>query len=85
METPRDAHPIANGYLFIMNYGTRSDWSRNILAAGSAKLRIEGTEIALDTPRLVDKAEAYALLPSDFKAPPDWVGVAECLQMNVAA
>lgn len=83
-ETPLDAHPVENGYLFIMNYGTRSDWCRNILAAGTATLRVDGTELALIAPRLVDKAEAYQLLPSGFKAPPDWVGVEECLRMDIA-
>jgi deazaflavin-dependent oxidoreductase (nitroreductase family) len=84
-ETPLDAHPIDGGYLFIMNYGSRSDWCRNILAAGSATLRLEGKEIVLNTPRVVAKAEAYELLPGDFKGPPDWVGVEECLRMNLAA
>ena len=84
-ETPLDAHPIENGYLFILNYGTRSDWCRNILAAGSATLRIDGKEIALEAPRIVNKAEAYPLLPADFTAPPDWVGVEHCLRMDLAA
>ena len=84
-ETPLDAHPVDNGYLFIMNYGTRSDWCRNILASGSATLRVDGREVALGAPRVVDKSEAYQLLPADFKAPPDWVGIEECLRMDLAA
>ena len=84
-ETPLDAHELDDGYLFIMNYGTRSDWCKNILTSGTATLRIGGREIALDTPRVVKKTEAYPLLPADFKAPPDWVGVEECLRMDLAA
>ncbi|MDP4506807.1 PNPOx family protein [Nonomuraea turcica] len=34
--TPLDAHPVDGGYLFVLVYGSRSDWVQNILAAGEA-------------------------------------------------
>ena len=37
-ETPLDAHPIAGGYLFIPMYGPRTDWVKNVMAAGAARL-----------------------------------------------
>ena len=36
--TPLDAHPLGDGYLFIPLYGPRTDWVKNVLAAGSAPL-----------------------------------------------
>ena len=32
--TPLDAHPVADGYLFIPMYGPRTDWVKNVMATG---------------------------------------------------
>jgi hypothetical protein len=43
--TPLDAHPVDGGYLFILVvYGSGSDWVRNLLAAGHARLKVGGEE-----------------------------------------
>ena len=80
--TPLDAHAVDGGYVFIMNYGRESDWVKNIIAAGTATLRIGDTDIPLDEPRLISKGDAEGLLPGT-KMPPAWVGVDECLHMTV--
>ena len=80
--TPIDAHEIAGGFLFIMNYGLSSDWVKNVLDAGTATLEIDGGSIDLVAPRVVPIEEAYPLLPTDTKTPPGWVGVDECLLLN---
>ncbi len=36
--TPLDAHLIEGGYIFIVMYGSDSDWVQNVLAAGAATL-----------------------------------------------
>ena len=82
--TPLDAHPIEGGYLFIMNYGRDSDWVRNILAAGKATLRVDGREVALESPRVITKEEAVPLLPAASKWPPERMNVTECLRMGTA-
>ncbi len=69
-QTPLDAHPVDGGYLFIPMYGPRTDWVRNILAAGTARLRIEGRELELESPRLVEMDAAWGLLPPTTKVPP---------------
>lgn len=38
--TPLDAHSVDGGFLFIPMYGVNSDWGRNVLAAGSARVRV---------------------------------------------
>ncbi len=48
--TPLDAHPVENGYIFILMYGSDSDWVKNVLAAGTAHLRVGGDEFELDPP-----------------------------------
>jgi deazaflavin-dependent oxidoreductase (nitroreductase family) len=61
-QTPVDAYPTVEGYVLVVRYGTDSDWVRNALAADGARLRVEGEEVNLDTPRLVSQAEALGLL-----------------------
>lgn len=82
--TPLDAHEIEGGYLFIMNYGPESDWVRNILSAGSARLETSGGSIDLTSPEVMPIDEAYPLLEPDTKTPPGWVGVDECLVMRAS-
>jgi hypothetical protein len=82
--TPLDAHRVEDGYLFLLNYGTSSDWARNILISGEAKLRIDGVIVALDEPTIITANEAWAMLPVGAKPPPSWVGVEHGLLMRLA-
>ncbi|WP_238396207.1 nitroreductase family deazaflavin-dependent oxidoreductase [Mycolicibacterium sp. CBMA 234] len=47
------------GFSVVLNYGTRSDWVRNVLAAGSADVVHRGKRYRLTNPRIVptDSAE----------------------------
>jgi deazaflavin-dependent oxidoreductase (nitroreductase family) len=81
-QTPLDAHPVDGGYLFVLVYGGRSDWARNILAAGHARLRIDGTEVELTAPRLVGTEEADAALPDHVARPPKLLRITEFLRMD---
>ena len=83
--TPLDAHPVPDGYVFIPNYGPRSDWVRNVLAAGTADLAIDGEEIELGSPRMVRKGDVWALLPAGTKTPPGIKEGSELLRMDVRA
>ena len=69
--TPCDAFPTRSGFVMVVRYGPRSDWVKNVLAAGSATLRVEEADHALTSPRLVDRDEALGALlvntpPKDF-------------------
>lgn len=80
--TPLDAHPVENGYIFSLMYGSGSDWVKNVLAAGTASLRIGGEEFELASPRVVTKDVAWRQLPATTKPPPDFLRVTEFLQMD---
>lgn len=82
---PLDAHPIEGGYLFILVYGSDSDWVQNILAAGTAVLEMDGNEIALTSPRVVTGDAAWQQLPSSTKTPPALLRIDELLQMDLAS
>jgi deazaflavin-dependent oxidoreductase (nitroreductase family) len=81
--TPLDAHPVPDGYVFIPMYGPRTDWVRNALAAGDARLSIDGHEVELTSPRLVRKAAVWPLLRAGTKTPPSITDESELLRMDV--
>ena len=80
--TPLGVYPVEGGYLFTINYGSRTDWARNVLHAGRASLEMDGETIELDSPRLVDVETGYGMLTSDAKVPPAFVGVEQCLVLS---
>lgn len=83
--TPLDAHAVDDDFIFILVYGSRSDWVQNVLAAGEATLESDGVEHRLTQPRLITKEAAWKLLPADTKPPPEFLNVSEYLQMTRAA
>jgi len=83
--TPLDAHPIEDGYIFILMYGAGSDWVKNVLAAGTATLNVGSKEVELTTPRVITAEDAWQLLPDTTKAPPGFLNVTEYLRMDLRA
>jgi deazaflavin-dependent oxidoreductase (nitroreductase family) len=51
--TPVGVVEADGAFLIALPYGTRTQWSRNVLAAGSAELTVEGRTWAVDQPELV--------------------------------
>ncbi len=83
--TPLDAHPVDSGYLFVLVYGSGSDWVQNVLAAGGARLRVDGTEVELAAPRLVEEDEAFQALSDEVARPPRMLRITEFLRMDLVA
>ena len=81
--TPLDAHAVDGGYVFIANYGPNSDWIRNILASGTASLRVDGQQVELTNPRLLARDEAWEQLAStSAKEAPRFLKVDDYLRMD---
>jgi len=80
-QTPLDAYPTRTGYVLVARYGPNSDWVRNILAAGSATLRVNGEDHPLDSPRLVSQDEALDALVTD-EPPKDFTKAEDFLLMD---
>ncbi|MGH3640840.1 MAG: nitroreductase family deazaflavin-dependent oxidoreductase [Mycobacterium sp.] len=51
--TPVMAFVEGGEFVVVLNYGTESDWIRNVLAAGSAGILHRGRRYALTNPRVV--------------------------------
>ena len=82
-QTPLDAHPVDGGYVFIPMYGPRTDWVKNVMAAGAAELRTDRRTLELVSPRLVRKDTVWPLLPAATRTPPGISAHSELLQMDV--
>jgi deazaflavin-dependent oxidoreductase (nitroreductase family) len=80
-ETPLDAFPTKTGYVLVARYGPKSDWVRNILASGTATLRVGDEEHVLDSPRLVSQKEALDALVSE-ETPADFTKAEDFLLMD---
>ena len=83
--TPLDAHKVEGGYVFIVMYSSKSDWVKNVLAAGEARLRVGGGELDLSNPRLIPKEEAAEALATGNEIDPKLREKAEYLIMDVSA
>ncbi len=81
--TPLDAFPTKTGYVLVARYGPESDWVQNVLAAGEATLRVDGTEHLLGSPRLVDLDDALDALADD--PPKDFTRAEDFLLMDQLA
>jgi deazaflavin-dependent oxidoreductase (nitroreductase family) len=81
--TPLDAHPVPDGYLFIPMYGPRSDWVRNVLAAGTARLVVGGGEVRLTAPRMVPKKDVWSKVAAGTRTPMGVSDDTELLCMDV--
>ena len=51
--TPVNVFAKDGVYTFALTYGARSDWVRNVRAAGGCTLRTRGRDVQLANPRLV--------------------------------
>ena len=57
-----------DGLLVTLPYGTGTDWLRNVRAAGTATVTVEGEVIEVDQPRIVSReAVAEHLSPGDAR------------------
>jgi len=83
--TPLDACEVDGTYVFILMYGSRSDWVQNILASGFASLEVGDEVVELVSPRLIPEHTARLLLDGRAKLPPRFLKVDEFLQMDIAS
>jgi deazaflavin-dependent oxidoreductase (nitroreductase family) len=51
--TPLDAYEVDGTYVFILVYGPKSDWVRNVVASGQASLEVDDEIVELVSPRIV--------------------------------
>lgn len=82
--TPLEAHQAGDGFIFVLVYGSRSDWVQNVLTSQTAALEIDGATIELLEPVVLNAEQAFDRLPAGTKPPPRLLKIDEFLHMRPA-
>ena len=83
--TPLDAAEVDGTFIFIVVYGSKSDWVQNILLSGWATLETAEEVVDLVEPRLIPGETARTMIGDQVTLPPRILNVNEYLQMDIAA
>jgi hypothetical protein len=59
----RSAYPLGDGFVIPVLDGARSQWVRNVMAAGRFTLRTKGRDYPLERPEIILPAQALAAYP----------------------
>lgn len=81
-ETPVDIIETPSGLLIALPYGTRADWLRNVLTAGSATVVDNGEPIDVDRPTIVATSDVAAMIPARTLRTLRLFGVRQCLHLE---
>lgn len=81
-ETPVDVIETATRLLIALPYGARTDWLRNVLAAGSAAVIIGGERIEVVNPAVVATGDVADLIPGRTMRTLRLFGVGQCLSLE---
>jgi deazaflavin-dependent oxidoreductase (nitroreductase family) len=83
-ETPVGAVATDDGFVIGLVYGPRTDWLRNVLAAGGATVVHEGRTVEVDRPEVVPTASMAAAFGDKEFRNLRLFGVDQCLQVHRA-
>ena len=64
--TPVSARRSGDQVLIALTFGNQSDWVRNVRAARSASIRIEGADLEVGQPRFMNLPDARPLVQAAF-------------------
>jgi deazaflavin-dependent oxidoreductase (nitroreductase family) len=67
--TPVGAHVRGNDCLMPLTFGSESDWSENLRAAGSGKMRWKGRDFEVSAPEVRRAEDIKPLVKELFRAP----------------
>lgn len=82
--TPVDVIETPAGLLIALPYGTRADWLRNVLAAGSATVISGGVRVAVSRPTVVATADVAEQIPARTLRTLRLFGVSRCLRLETS-
>jgi len=74
----------ADRYIFVLTYGSESQWVKNVLAAGECQMRVRGRDVRLVEPELIVNPD-WKLVPWPARfIERRLAGVDEFLRMHAA-
>jgi deazaflavin-dependent oxidoreductase (nitroreductase family) len=65
--TPVNAFPVPGGFVVALTYGSATDWTRNVLAAGGCEMVHRGRRLRLLAPRLLSREEGRSRVPAPLR------------------
>jgi deazaflavin-dependent oxidoreductase (nitroreductase family) len=81
-ETPVGVVANGDAFLIALPYGSRTQWLRNVLAAGAATLLHEGATYRVDRPELIAMATVADRFPASDQGLFRWLRVEDCLRLR---
>ena len=80
--TPVVVRPTSDGFIVPMPWGERTDWYRNVRAAGECVIRWKGRDYPLVQPEVIDSATAKAAFGAVERALLSRLGIDHCLRLR---
>jgi deazaflavin-dependent oxidoreductase (nitroreductase family) len=80
--TPVVVRPVADGFVVPMPWGERTDWYRNVRAAGGCAILWKGRRHQVDRPETVDTRAVMSAFNSFERAIMSRLGINQCLRLR---
>lgn len=74
--------PLADGFLVPMPWGERTDWYRNVRAAGGCAIRWKGRHYQVDRPETLDTKTVMTAFNNFERAIMSRFGITQCLRLR---
>jgi deazaflavin-dependent oxidoreductase (nitroreductase family) len=66
--TPLNVFRAPDGFVILLDYGSQTDWVRNVVAAGGGHVVHRGRRYTVADPQLLSDGPGRALLPAPIRA-----------------
>ena len=78
-ETPIAVRQMGDAFVIALPYGDRTDWCRNLIAAGGGEIRWRGVDHRVTRPSVVDRTTAAPAYSGPLRLALDLFGVKQFL------
>jgi deazaflavin-dependent oxidoreductase (nitroreductase family) len=82
-ETPVMVFPAPGGFVIALTYGPRTEWVKNVVAAGGCELRTGGRTLHMASPRVYHDEARVGIRPLERRAL-KLIGAADFLSLTTA-
>lgn len=83
--TPVVVRPVSDGFIVPMPWGERTDWYRNVRAAGNCTIRWKGRRYEMHAPEVLDARAASASFGGGERAIMTRFGIDRVLRLHFSA
>lgn len=80
--TPLAIRPTSDGFVLPLPWGEGTDWCRNMRAAGGGIVHWGGADIEVDSPKIIDTAEALSSFQAYMRPIVKVVGIKRFLRVR---